>query len=64
MIERKSLIGYAAGFVSFIMDSRVGEDINRIILFGSVARGDFGKKSDIDLFIDTEKDISVTKKSC
>ena len=30
--------------------------MNEIILFGSVARGDFGKDSDIDLFFDVNND--------
>lgn len=57
MTERTTLIGLSLSFASFLMDSRVGEKINRIILFGSVARGDFDSSSDIDIFIDTDTDI-------
>ncbi len=45
------LIAYAMSFVSFVLPKI---KVNEIILFGSVARGDFGKESDIDLFFDVE----------
>lgn len=57
MTRKNSLIGYATAFASFLLDSKIGEKINKIILFGSVARGDYGKESDIDLFIDTDEDV-------
>ncbi len=57
MTNRNSLIAYASNFSSFLIDSKVGDDIKRIILFGSVARGSFDRESDVDLFIDTTKDI-------
>lgn len=59
------LISYAQAFVSFLMKSRVGKEINEIVLFGSVARGDVDKESDIDLFIeirDEKKTNEVEKK--
>lgn len=56
-MKRNTLIGYAMSFTSFLLDSEVGEKINKIILFGSVARGDFNEKSDIDLFIDAPEEI-------
>lgn len=60
-MKRSSIIGYTLSFASFLLDSNIGERINKIILFGSVARGDFTEESDIDLFIDApdalEKDI-------
>jgi predicted nucleotidyltransferase len=52
-MKRSSLIGFALSFASFLLDSNIGDKINKIILFGSVARGDFSEESDIDLFIDT-----------
>lgn len=52
MIPQNTLIGYALSFASFLVDSKIGKEINQIILFGSVARGDFTEESDIDLFID------------
>ena len=56
-MNRNRLISYAESFASFLLDSRTSEDIDRIILFGSVARGDFDEKSDIDIFIDTRKNM-------
>jgi len=56
-MRRENLIAYASSFVSFLLDDSADLNIDRIILFGSVARGDFNEESDIDLFIDTKKDI-------
>ena len=56
-MERETLIAYACSFASFLLDSRAAKNINKIILFGSVARGDFDKESDIDIFVDANKDI-------
>ncbi|MBS3123651.1 nucleotidyltransferase domain-containing protein [Candidatus Woesearchaeota archaeon] len=49
----QSLIGYASAFSSFLLDSKIGGLINKIILFGSTARGEATKESDIDIFVDT-----------
>jgi len=48
------LIAYTYDFVSyFLLQPEIDKfNINQIILFGSAARGDFTKESDIDLFID------------
>ena len=56
-MNQNNIIAYAASFVSFLLDDRISRAINRIILFGSVARGTFDEESDIDLFIDTKEDI-------
>lgn len=56
-MKRESLIAYASSFVSFLLDRELAKDIEKIVLFGSVARGDFDSESDIDLFIDTKKDL-------
>src|SRR3989344_1446107 len=56
-MKRENLISYSANFASFVLDSEHFKDIDRIILFGSVARGNFDVESDIDIFIDTKKDI-------
>ena len=42
-------------FVSYLIDKE--KKINRIILHGSVARGDFDEESDIDLFVDSDEKI-------
>jgi len=55
MQEKNELISYAMDFASYLIDKI--PEIDRIILYGSVARGDFDKDSDIDLFIDTKEKI-------
>lgn len=45
--EKNELVAYAQSFVSFILPNI---DVNEIILFGSVVRGEADEKSDIDLF--------------
>lgn len=49
------LISYAADFVSYLIQNLKEKDahkIKSIILFGSVARGEADKESDVDLFVD------------
>jgi len=54
------LIAYSYDFVSFLLEkTKYLNKINSIILFGSVACGEAGKTSDIDIFIDI---ISKDKK--
>ena len=54
------LISYALDFVSFyVQKSKNIESIKSIILFGSVARKEETKKSDIDIFIDVIKDEKI-----
>ena len=55
MLNKNELIAYALDFASYLI-SKVGK-IDRIILHGSVARGDFDEESDIDLFIDSREKI-------
>jgi len=50
-MKSKELVAYASAFVSFILPKI---DVKEIILFGSVARGEAEKESDIDLFFDIE----------
>lgn len=59
MSERNELISYALDFVSYLISQTKG--IERVILFGSVARGDFDEESDVDLFVDT-KNSKLEKK--
>ncbi len=48
-----NIISYIYDFVSQILENEsLFDNIKRIILFGSTARGDYTKKSDIDLFLD------------
>jgi len=53
------LIGYASDFVSFLIENMEEElkKVKNIVLFGSVARGEDDKNSDVDIFIDTNEDI-------
>jgi len=55
----KKLIVYASRFVSFLQDNLDEQfnEIDQIILYGSVARGTATEESDVDLFIDTEANI-------
>ncbi len=49
---KSKLIAYAMDFASFLIQKVQQEKIRNIILFGSVARGESDKESDIDLFVD------------
>ena len=55
----KELVAYALAFISFILPKI--ENIKEIILFGSVARGEADKDSDIDLFFDLESEKDEEK---
>lgn len=50
-MEKTELHSYALDFASYLLSN--ASNIHKIVLFGSAARGDFDKESDIDLFIDT-----------
>ncbi len=55
-----NLISYANYFISYVLDNV--DDINnikKIILFGSTARGEAEKESDIDIFIDINKSTKI-----
>jgi len=57
------LVSYAMDFVSYLMQNLNEKHISRIrsiILFGSAARGEAGKDSDLDIFIDS-KDEKLEK---
>lgn len=60
---RYELVAYAMDFASFLIQKIKEEDkINNIILFGSVARGEAEKSSDIDIFVDlVKKDLKLEK---
>lgn len=62
-MKRNELISYALDFVSFILwDERIFDSVHSVILFGSVARGDFDNDSDLDLFIETTLGASEFQK--
>lgn len=56
-MKQNTLLAYALSCSSFLIEQLPPPAIERIILFGSVARGDFDEESDIDLFIDTNREI-------
>ncbi len=55
----KELIAYASAFVSFVLPKA---EVNEIILFGSAARGEASKESDVDIFFNTTKNEKSVKK--
>jgi len=63
-MRNKEIIAYVFDFTHFLIDN-LNQEIKEIILFGSVARGDFTKDSDIDLFINikNKKDIKNIEKT-
>ena len=55
MNTQDELVCYAISFISFLLSNKKlwkSPIVKNVILFGSVARGDFDDYSDIDLFID------------
>ncbi len=55
--EQNRRKAYAISFASFLVRNLTGiSRINRIVLYGSVAKSISTKESDIDIFIDVEKD--------
>ena len=60
------LVAYCQDFISYAMLQHTLSKfkIRKIILYGSAARGDYKKSSDIDLFIDTgeSKDAIISLK--
>lgn len=50
---RNKLIAYAMHFASFLVEN--GIKARRMVLFGSVASGEFDRESDIDVFVDVDK---------
>ncbi len=52
-MKRNKIISYALAFTSFLL--RRIQNVSAVVLFGSVARGDYDDESDIDLFIETEE---------
>ncbi|MEK6921352.1 MAG: nucleotidyltransferase domain-containing protein [Nanoarchaeota archaeon] len=52
-MKKTDIISYIYDFISQISENAIiFDEMKAIILFGSVARGDFDKNSDIDLFLD------------
>lgn len=51
-MKKETILAYVYDFVECLLETGLQKEIKRIILFGSVARGTFDKKSDVDLFIE------------
>lgn len=50
------LMAYASYFVAYLLDNlKKKDDIERIVLFGSVAKEEATKESDIDIFVEVRK---------
>ena len=50
---QNTIVAYVYDFLSVCIELKgMAEKVENIILFGSVARGDFDKESDVDIFID------------
>src|SRR3989339_782564 len=54
----KELISCAVAFISFVLPKI---EVDEIILFGSVARGEADKESDIDIFFNVKRDEDKIK---
>lgn len=55
-------IAYVYDFLSMIFENEISEKIKDIILFGSVAKKSFNKKSDIDLFFNVNREDGEIEK--
>ncbi len=57
------LRAYASYFVSYLLNNLKGNfNIDKIILFGSVARGDANRESDVDIFIEVKRKSTIFEK--
>src|SRR3989344_8053578 len=52
-MKQETLIAYSMSAASYLVENVSG--IRNIILFGSVARGKFDEKSDVDIFVDIQE---------
>ena len=64
-MKKTEIYSYVYDFLSRLIERLEEDSIRSIIVFGSVARGDFDKESDVDIFIDTAKEdvSSMVKKA-
>jgi len=64
-VNKMKFISYALDFISFLMQNlKETKQIKSIILFGSAARGEAKKDSDIDVFIDvSENEKQIDKEA-
>lgn len=57
-MKSNKLIAFAEDFVSFVLENIELSKIRNIILFGSVARGEASRNSDVDIFFDTNFNLN------
>lgn len=61
-MKQNELFSYAYDFVSQMLENKeIFDTIRKIILFGSVVRGDFTKNSDVDIFVDVNSSANPKK---
>lgn len=59
-MKKNELYSYVTDFLSLLyLKSGFLDKIDSIVLFGSVARGDFDKESDVDIFIDVKSKENI-----
>ena len=58
-MKQSDLKAYASSFASFLLREmgEMSEQIDAIIVYGSVASGAAAKESDVDIFVDTKKNM-------
>ncbi len=61
-MNQRELLAYTCDFISLLLEKKeVQENLNKIVLFGSVARGNFDRESDVDLFVELKESADVKK---
>ncbi|MEK6857892.1 MAG: nucleotidyltransferase domain-containing protein [Nanoarchaeota archaeon] len=56
-MKQTEILAYTYDFISMLLEQKnIKESLNKIILFGSIARGDFDEESDVDLFFEIKKE--------
>ncbi|MBL7160937.1 MAG: nucleotidyltransferase domain-containing protein [Candidatus Aenigmarchaeota archaeon] len=60
-LNKNLLTGYAQAYMSYLFRDSQLPSLKQAILFGSVARGDFDSKSDVDIFLDTVNEKEMEK---
>ena len=56
-MKQTEIFAYTYDFISMLLEQKnIKESLNKIILFGSIARGDFDEESDVDLFFEIKKE--------
>lgn len=58
------MVSYAVDFLSYLLSEKYMEkhSIRNVILYGSVAKGDFNEKSDVDVFVDVQEPEELAEK--